>query len=364
MPDAIHVHAVVPERALDLDVRVPDGSTLAVVGPNGAGKSSLLQLISGELRPDPGLVTVHGVPFSGPVRHVPPHRRRFGHLEQRPLLFPHLTVADNVAFGLRARGTGQAEATARALAELDAVGCEDLAARRPAALSGGQAQRVSLARALAVDPEVMLLDEPLAALDATVAPELRRLLRDRLAGVTTVLATHDLLDVVALADDMIELGGGRVLARGPVDDLCQRPSTPFLAGFVGVNLLHGTSRGGSEVWIGDDLAVAGSAAQPLPPGPARAVFSPAAVSVFAQAPHGSPRNEMPAVVVHVEDRWPAQRVVLDVVGQRIAADLTPQSVAELGLGAGVPVTAVLKATQVTLHPGAHPQAGDGARPRG
>lgn len=351
MSEAIRIQATHASRGLHLDVVIPEGSTVAVIGPNGAGKSSLLQLISGELAPDAGVVTVHGRDLSGPGGHVPPHLRRFGYVEQRSLLFPHLSVVDNVAFGLRARGIGRAVSRRRALDELAAVGCRDLADRRPAELSGGQAQRVSVARSLAADPEVVLLDEPMAALDATVAPELRRLLRERLQGVTTLLVTHDFLDVVTLADRMIELADGAVVAEGAVDDLGERPSSAFLAGFVGVNLLHGQSRGDSAVWLDASTAIAGLSRDDLPAGPTRAVFSPAAVSIFRAAPHGSPRNELPATVVGIEDRWPVQRVTLEVAGQRIAADLTPAAVRDLSLTPDLTVTAVVKATQVSLHPG-------------
>lgn len=349
MAEALRISAAVDDRSLAVDLVVPEGGTTALVGPNGAGKSSVLQLISGDLRPTAGRVVVHGKELSGAAEHVPPHRRRFGYVEQRALLFPHLDVVDNVAFGLRARGVARGAARARAAEELAAVGCADLAERRPSALSGGQAQRVSLARSLATDPEVMLLDEPLAALDATVAPEIRALLRERLRGITTVLVTHDFLDVVALADRVVELAAGRVLAEGPVDDLCQRPSTPFLAGFVGVNLLHGWAEGDGVVRLDPSTVVTGVAADPLPDGPARAVFAPAAVSVFRDPPHGSPRNELRAVVVAVEDRMPVQRVILDVAGQRIAADLTPAAVRDLGLALGQSVVAVIKATLVALH---------------
>ncbi|MHA6512532.1 TOBE domain-containing protein [Tessaracoccus sp. Z1128] len=191
----------------------------------------------------------------------------------------------------------------------------------------------------------------MAALDATVAPELRRLLRERLQDVTTVLVTHDFLDVVTLADRMIELADGVVVAEGAVDDLGERPSSAFLAGFVGVNLLHGQSRGDSAVWLDASTAIAGLSRDDLPAGPTRAVFSPAAVSIFRAAPHGSPRNELPATVVGIEDRWPVQRVTLEVAGQRIAADLTPAAVRDLSLTPDLTVTAVVKATQVSLHPG-------------
>lgn len=345
MAEGARIDATVAERGLRLAVAIPEGKTVAVVGPNGAGKSSLIQLIAGGLKPDEGAVLLRG----RDVAAVPAHRRRIGYLEQRALLFPHLTVLDNVAYGLRSRGMGRAEARARAAAELAAVGLEGYGERRPQHLSGGQAQRVALARALATDPEVMLLDEPFAALDATVTPELRRLLRSRLQGMTTVLVTHDFLDVVSLADRVVELADGAVVGDGPVDVLVQRPETSFLAGFVGLNLLRGRARGG-ELALGEGVAVSGIAEEELPDGEARAVFPPTAVSIFRAAPHGSPRNELPAVVELIEDRWPVQRITLTVAGQRLAADLTPAAVRELGLAPGDRVVAVLKATQVALRP--------------
>lgn len=335
-------------RGLDVDVRVGAGETVALVGPNGAGKSSLLQLLAGALQPDRGRIRLGDeIVVDGEVR-VPPHRRRVAYLEQRSLLFPHLSVRRNVEFGLRARGVDRGTARARAERELDAVGCLDLADRRPRELSGGQAQRIALARALATDPELLLLDEPLAALDARVAPELRRLLRDRLHGVTTVLVTHDFLDVAAMADRVVELAQGRVVAEGAVDVLCQAPTTEFLAGFVGVNLLHGELVGPDAIALGDGVVVTGLAAGGPVVGHGRAVFPPEAVSVFRVDPHGSPRNALPARVVAVEDRWPVQRITLEVAGQRVAADLTPGAVRELALTPGDHVVAVLKATQVAL----------------
>lgn len=348
---SVDARLVLAARGIDVRVSVPEGTTLAVVGPNGAGKSSVLQLLAGGLVPDSGEVRLGGHTVVGERASVPPHRRRVAYLEQRPLLFPHLSVVRNVEFGLLSRGVGAAEARERALVELDAVGCGPLGDRRPRDLSGGEAQRVALARALATDPAVVLLDEPFAAVDATVAPELRRLLRERLSAVTTVLVTHDFLDVAALADDLLELDGGRVVASGPVDVVCQSPVTGFLAGFVGLNLLHGRARGEDAVELGEGVVLTGVAPVRLADGAARAVFPPQAVSLYREAPHGSPRNALPARVVVVEDRWAVQRATLETAGQRFAADLTPAAVRELGVAAGAELVAVLKATQVTLLPG-------------
>ncbi|MBB1483874.1 ATP-binding cassette domain-containing protein [Tessaracoccus sp. MC1865] len=351
MTDAVRIEATVAARGLDLAVGIPEGGTVAVVGPNGAGKSSLIHLIAGSLAPDTGSVTMLGRTVSAPGRMLPAHRRRLGYLEQRALLFPHLTVLENVAYGPRSRGASKVEAQERAARELAEIGLGELGQRRPAQLSGGQAQRVALARALAIDPDVMLLDEPFAALDATVTPELRRLLRARLRGLTTVLVTHDFLDVVSLADHVIELGKGSVVGGGAVEDVAQGPSSEFLAHFVGLNLLRGVIDDDGALALGEGVAVAGLAEHGLTRGEARAVFPPTAVSVFRTAPHGSPRNVLPAVVELVEDRWPVQRVILRVAGHRLAADLTPEAVREMALAPGDRVLAVLKATQVALYQG-------------
>ncbi len=160
MSDWLRLDVTVRDRDLVLGLGVAQGETVAIVGPNGAGKSTVLQLVAGSLRPDSGEIRLGGEILSGPDGHLPPHRRRFSYVEQRSLLFPHLNVLDNVAFGPRSRGMTKAEARQRAMDELRTLGLDDLASRRPAALSGGQAQRAAIARALAIDPQVLLLDEP------------------------------------------------------------------------------------------------------------------------------------------------------------------------------------------------------------
>ena len=299
----LEVVATVAERGADLRLTVPAGTTTALVGPNGAGKSTLLQLVSGQVRPDSGRVLLDGAEVSGPRVHVPVHRRRVALLEQRALLFEHLTVLDNVAFGLRARGVRRDEARARARAELDAVGCGDLGPNRSWEVSGGQAQRIALARALATDPAVVLLDEPLAALDVRAAPAIRSLLRERLRGLTTLVVTHDAIDALSLADSLAVVESGRVVDTGPVVDLLARPRTPFLADLVGVNLLVGVATGDDVVALADGLAVTGVPQAPLAPGqPAFASFAPTSVAVHASEPTGSPRTHLPALIRTVEPR--------------------------------------------------------------
>ncbi|MBB2921952.1 sulfate/molybdate ABC transporter ATP-binding protein [Cellulomonas cellasea] len=340
---------------LDVHLDVAAGEVLAVVGPNGAGKSTLLAVLAGLLRPSAGTVHLAGrtlthVDPSGRVHAaVPPEQRGVGLLGQDPRLFPHLSALENVAFGPRARGTRPADARADAVAWLDAVGLPDLAAHRPAELSGGQRQRVALARALAARPHALLLDEPVAALDATHAPLVRQLLREQVArtGTTTVLVTHDVLDAVVLADRVLVLDAGHAVHHGPTGAVLAAPRDPFTAALAGVNLVVGTGERGG-VRAPDGRLLRGT--DPVPDGvPAAAVFAPAAVSVHTEEPaHASPRNLWPTTVVALEPRGAA--VGVRTSGRpEVVADVTAASVAELGLRPGVTVWLSVKATEVGVH---------------
>ncbi|NLE96773.1 MAG: ABC transporter ATP-binding protein [Propionibacterium sp.] len=350
MAEQMRVAATLEVRGFDVDVAIGPGQRVAVIGPNGAGKSTLLQLIAGSLRPDTGTVELHGVTVASPRGFVPPHKRRVAYVEQRPLLFPHLTVLENVMFGPLSRGANRSAARERALAELELTGVAHLADRRPAQLSGGQAQRASLARGLAFDPDVVLLDEPFAALDATVTPELRRMLRSRLAGLTTVVVTHELLDVVTLADRQVALEGGRVVADGPVEELASAPSTQFLADFVGLNLLGGVALAEDRVDLGGQNIIGMPNGDLAAGRHARVTVAPDAVAIHREMPEGSPRNAMRAQVMRVEPGGAVVGVTVDLGGQPLRASLTPGAVAELALMPGDDVVAVIKATQVRLHP--------------
>ena len=368
---ALRVNAAVDARGVRLEVSLSAGRTLAVVGPNGSGKSTLLQLVAGLVRPDApgrvspaasapgrrGTVEIDGGTISGPGTHLPVHRRGVGMLNQRALLFGHLSVLDNVAFGVRAGGASRRDAATRALAELGAVGLADLADRRPRQLSGGQAQRVALARALATDPSVLMLDEPLAALDVDAALSMRSLLADRLRGRTALLVTHDPLDLWTLADDVLVLEDGRVHQRGSLDEVARRPATGFLAGLLGTNRLLGPATSAEMITAGS-IQVVGIASKVDPPRtdePAMALFDPSAVVLHPadDHPHGSARNIWPVEVVGIEPRGALVRVRTRLDdGQVIAADITARSVAALGIGAvggeGDPVRllATVKAAQV------------------
>lgn len=365
-PPAAALGCRVDSRDVALDLAVPAGRRLALVGANGSGKSTALHLLAGHLRPDSGEVRLHGEVASSRHVHAPAHRRRVVSLEQRPGLFPHLSALDNVAFGPRARGVGRRAAAARARDELDAVGCGDLAARRPHELSGGQAQRVAIARALAVDPELVLLDEPLAALDVEVAPGIRRLLAERLAGRTVVMVTHDPLDLWAVAQDVAVLAAGRVVQTGPVEEVLARPGSDFAARLAGVSLVAGVVDDDEALRTpGGDLVsgVRSDASAWLRGGHAIATIDPRAVSIHAAAPgHEDSGSDGPSHSSSVRNSWPAEVVSLAPAGaltrvtarlrdgQRVEAEITSRSAAGLALAPGLPVRLAVKATQVRLHP--------------
>jgi len=206
------------------------GRPLALVGPNGAGKTTVLHALAGHLAIESGSIQLGGRELAG----LPPEARRVGVVFQDFLLFPHLTVADNVAYGIRMRGARRAAARAAALPWLERFDLIDLAARYPHELSGGQAQRVALARALACEPEALLLDEPMAALDVEVRDEVRAELAGHLRDFAgpTVIVTHSAADVAALAADVAVLEHGTVTQRGSWAALRKEPATPYVARLV------------------------------------------------------------------------------------------------------------------------------------
>jgi molybdate transport system ATP-binding protein len=262
----------------DVDVRlhVPAGGCLAVFGPNGAGKSTMLSALAGliPLRRGEVLLDDRLLEQAGRIRERP-ERRRITLLEQKPRLFPHLTVGQNVAFGPRAQGVGRAEAMRRSSEWLERIGLAGRAGARPHELSGGQQQRVAVARAFAAEPRVLLLDEPFSALDAESGPAVRRLLAEELArtGTTSVLVTHELADAWRWADECLVLERGQVVDDGSPEDLATRPRHPFTAALAGYCVVSGTWRDGA-------LVVAGL---PLPGAP-DALLSPASPAFGIVAP--------------------------------------------------------------------------------
>ncbi len=348
--------ATVAARGLDVALSLGPGERVAVLGPNGAGKSTLLGVLAGTLRADTGRAELGGRVLydrdGGRHRWLPPHARGVALLAQDALLFPHLSVLDNVAFGPRGLGRGRREARTAAQGWLDRVGVAELADRRPGQLSGGQAQRVAIARALAAEPQLLLLDEPMAALDVGAAPLLRRVLRQVLADRVALVVTHDLLDALLLAQRVIVLDQGRIVESGATQDVIRHPRTPFTARIAGLNLVDGTAEadGGRSA---RGVLVEGGVRTPTETGePAVAVFSPNVVAVYATRPHGSPRNTFAVTVTELEPRDAQVRVrARDDGGATLLADVTASAVSELDLYPGREVFFSVKATAVTIYPG-------------
>jgi len=335
------------DLALDLDVGA--GETLAVVGPNGAGKSSCLLAVAGLLRVARGSIAFGGAVLDGGPggAFVPPERRGTGCLFQDHLLFPHLSVLENVSFGPRARGLGRAAARATARRWLERVGLGDRGSARPGELSGGQAQRAALARALAGGPRLLLLDEPLAAVDATARHGLRAELRAHLRDFPgpRLLVTHDAVDAFVLGDRIAVLEQGRVVQVGTPAAIGSRPRSRYVADLIGLNCFHGEVRGGAfAVDGGGRLAVAS-----LDQGRALATVHPRAVALFVAEPVGSPRNCWRAVVQALEPAPGGVRVQL-AGPLPLVAEVTAGAVEGLGLGAGSPVWVTVKATEIQVVP--------------
>ena len=348
---AFEVTATVAERAVDLTVAVGDGEIVAILGPNGAGKSTLLSVIAGLLQPEVGVARLDGRLLfdvgradAAPVW-VPAHARGVALLAQEPLLFPHLTALDNVAFGPRSIGRSRSESRSQArrwLAEVDAIQYVD---RKPAQLSGGQAQRIAVARALAADPHLLLLDEPMAALDVAVAPAMRQMLRRVLADRAVIIVTHDVLDALLLADRVIVVEDGHVVEDGPTAQVLARPRSGFGARIAGLNMVRGTLEG-HGVRRADGLLVEGIAEEPVEQGEgAVAVFRPSSVGVYKEPPGGSPRNVFDVTITELEPRGDQVRVRTD----DLSADVTAAAVADLDLAPDTQAVFAVKASEVAIY---------------
>ena len=344
-----HLSVERPGFALDLDLRIEPGQVVALLGPNGAGKTTTLRTLAGLTPLTAGRIAIGDdvVEDTATGKRTPTERRSIGLLFQDYLLFPHLSALDNVAFGLRCQGYPKAEARATAAGWLERVGLADHAAARPAALSGGQAQRVALARALAPAPRLLLLDEPLAALDAHTRLEIRTRLRRHLADFSgaTLLVTHDPLDAMILADRLVVIEDGRLVQAGAPGDIARHPRTDYIARLVGLNLYRGTAIDHRvQLTQGSEIAIA----EPHQ-GPVFVAFRPTAVALYRVRPDGTPRNQWPVTVAGIERRGDQVRV--DLTGPLpIAADITPAALADLDLIPGTEVWATVKATETSTYP--------------
>jgi molybdate transport system ATP-binding protein len=321
--------------SLDVALSIAPGQVVALLGPNGAGKSTVLNALAGLLRLAGGHVTVDGVVLEQPDRRirVRPERRPVALMFQDYLLFPHMSALENVAFGLRARGIDKARARERASAALDQVGLAEVVSARPRAMSGGQQQRVAMARALVTEPRLLLLDEPLAALDVSTKTDVRRQLRSvlRASNAANILVTHDLLDAVALADTMLIIEGGSVVQSGTPAEVTAQPRSRYVADLVGVNLLHGTARG--NVLEMDGGAVVHTRADES--GLVLAAINPAKVAVSRERPAERDQPDRTA------NCWRGTIAAVDLLGDRvrvhvngqlpITAEVPPSAVGELRL---------------------------------
>ena len=409
---AVHVAGTVSERCWAADARLRPGLVTAVVGHNGAGKSTLAQVIAGTLRVDGGAVSIGERVVDDAATFVPARRRGVAMVSQAPRIFTHMSVVANVAFPLRVRGVGRAEARAAALDQLRAVGIEDLAHRRASDLSGGQAARVAIARALVFRPEVLILDEPTAALDVEATAQVSAVLRERLMGsrITTLLVSHDIAEVLALASHMIVMGEGRVVEEGSPARVLASPTSVFAARLAGLNIvtgpavarpgLVGVRVGEGALWAaadspesetetagvgrdgaaradaraapgggsgvgGADAARAGregadaapgadaGSPEPLPSSPAgeparvALTFPPEAVALSREESHASPRSVLPGVVAGVDVDGSLVSVRVALAGGvSVTARVTASAWADLGLGVGDSLWVSVKATQV------------------
>lgn len=334
---------------LDMELTIREDEVVALLGPNGAGKTTLLRAIAGLVPFSSGHVRLDGHVLEDTATHeyVSTERRPIGFVFQDYLLFPHLNVLENVAFGLRSRGTPGRVAIEKAAAWLDRVGLEAYTAAKPAELSGGQRQRVALARALAPDPRLLLLDEPLAALDVTTRAEVRRDLKRHLESFKGIrlVVTHDPLEAVALADRLIVMEHGRLVQTGTAAEVTEHPRSQYVADLVGVNLLRGEADHGS-VKLPSGPVVAAPGAES---GEVFVVVHPRAVSIHRTHPEGSPRNV-----------WAGRATSIELLGNRVrvridgevpmVAEVTPAALRELNLVEGGEVWLSFKATDVGVYP--------------
>lgn len=335
---------------LALELSIPPGTTTALLGPNAAGKSTAVAALAGLLPLERGRVELAGRLLEDPAAgvSVPAEERRIGVVFQDGLLFPHMSARENVAFGLRSRSVPRQDARSRADAWLERLGLSGLEDRRPGELSGGQAQRVALARALVVEPDLLLLDEPLSALDVTTRTRLRETLAEHLEAFDgpRLLITHDPTEAFLLADRICVLEDGAVTQEGTADEIRLRPRTRYAADLAGSNLLRGTASDGRVDVEGHVLHVADHDVK----GPVLATVHPTAVSVHRGRPEGSPRNA-----------WATRVDRIVALGDRarlrtgpplpLTVEITREAREELALEDGTDIWVAIKATEIGVRSG-------------
>jgi molybdate transport system ATP-binding protein len=350
-----HLRVVRPGFALDLKLSAQPGEVVALLGPNGAGKSTALRALAGLEPTSRSTVRIGDTVLEDPAEGIvrAPQQRGIGVVFQDYLLFDNLTARDNIAFGIRARGVRRRAARAMADQWLERVGIAEQGGSKPRALSGGQAQRVALARALAFAPQALLLDEPLAALDARTRTEVRTSLAQHLRDYrgAAIVVTHDPLDAMVLADRLVVIENGTLVQSGPPQDVARRPQTDYVAELVGLNLLRGRADGATVALDGGgELHLAHPTA-----GRVQVALRPSSIALYSEAPGaargaGSPRNVWAGIVSGLEPRTDVIRVTIDGPPM-LAADVTLAAAADMRLRPGTRVWCSVKATELEAYPG-------------
>ena len=352
---SVQVKKRLREFPLEIAFDAMPGETLVIIGPSGCGKTTTLNVIAGLVEPDEGRVALgETVLFdSSSGTSIPTEKRSTGYVFQDFALFPHMTVGDNVAYGLRARNRPKHEVAARVDEVLGLLGISELKQRRPGALSGGERQRVALARAVACDAEILLLDEPLGSLDAQtrnhVRGELQRMLR--LIGRIAIMVTHDYVDALTFGHRICVLDRGKVLQMGTREQLLHHPKSRFVAELTGVNFFEGAVSAGSdnglaEIWVGDSRIYAACEERDM--GGIMLAFFPSEVTISREPPLTSARNVFRSQVrevVHMGDK-----VRLSLNGSLpMCAEISANALDELGVREGDTVYASLKATAIKTY---------------
>ena len=333
---------------LEISLTIPPGRTVALLGPNAAGKSTAVAALAGLVPLDAGCIELDGAVLDDPgIGHfTPPDARRIGVVFQDYVLFPHLTVEQNVAFGLRSRGVPRSAALERAASWLRRLDLDGLADRRPGDLSGGQAQRVAVARALVTEPDLLLLDEPLSALDVTTRVELRRTLAERLGQFDgpRLVITHDPSEAFLLADEIAVIEDGTVTQVGTADDIRLRPRTRYVADLAGSNLLVGTASNGILSAGAHPLRIADKDVN----GPVVASIQPRAIALRRSQPEGLP-NTWSTTAALIEDLGERVRVEL-ADPLPLTAEMEAHDLRALGLTSGSAVWVSVEPTDIAVEP--------------
>jgi molybdate transport system ATP-binding protein len=342
---------------LEVTLQVPAASTLVLVGESGSGKTTTLRLLAGLLEPDAGRIALEGAIWYDTSSGIdlPAPDRAVGWVPQDYALFPHLSVAENVAFGLRADGIAPREVKKRVARALERFGLASVAARRPSQISGGQQQRTALARALVLEPPLLLLDEPLAALDLATRRAVRGELKSLLEGLpcVTLFVTHSPMEALVFGDRIAVLEEGRISQEGPREDLLRHPRSGYVAELMGLNLFRGrviTREPGGMIRV----ATEGGALTAVDPGGGdelMLVVDPREVTLHLEPPGGSAQNLLHGTIAEIVPQPPLGdrlRVVLDS-HPPLVAEITPRAAAALGLTPGMEVIAAFKASGVRAY---------------